>query len=84
MEIEAREGFADWIWRHVDGQPIQNHHRTMADVPAETAISKQLSKELKAAGFNYCGPTILHAFMQATGMINDHLVGCPRHAALSG
>ncbi|MEL7214921.1 MAG: DNA-3-methyladenine glycosylase I [Pseudomonadota bacterium] len=84
LEIEAREGFADWIWRHVDGQPIQNHFRTMADVPAETAISKRLSKELKAAGFNYCGPTISYAFMQATGMVNDHLVGCPRHAALSG
>ena len=84
LEIEAREGFAAWIWRHVEGQPIQNHHRTMADVPAETAMFKRLSKELKAAGFNYCGPTISYAFMQATGMVNDHLVGCPRHAALSG
>ena len=82
LDIEAREGFSDFCWSHVDGVPLQNRFATPAEVPAETALSRGLSKDLKARGFAFCGPTIVYAWMQATGMVNDHLVTCPRHAAL--
>ncbi|WP_137703211.1 DNA-3-methyladenine glycosylase I [Marimonas lutisalis] len=78
-EIEAGEGFDRFLWSYVDGAPIQNRWSTLAEVPAETALSKQVSKDLKQAGFKFCGPTIVYAFMQAVGMVNDHLVTCPRH-----
>jgi DNA-3-methyladenine glycosylase I len=81
LEIEAREGFSNFLWRYVDGRPIQNKLRHMGEMQAETELSKRISKDLKKAGFNFCGPTIVYAFMQATGMANDHLVGCFRHAA---
>ena len=55
--------------------------KTIASIPAETELSRAISKDLKARGFKFCGPTIVYAFMQATGMVNDHLVACPRHAA---
>ncbi|WP_112321832.1 DNA-3-methyladenine glycosylase I [Oceanibium sediminis] len=83
-EIEAREDFADYLWKYVDGAPIQNTWARMADVPAFTPLSTRLSKDLKKAGFTFCGPTIVYAFMQATGMVNDHLTGCPRHAEIRG
>jgi DNA-3-methyladenine glycosylase I len=83
QEIEAREGFATFMWRHVDGRPVQNAWAEMADVPAATDLSTRISKELKGLGFNFCGPTIVYAFMQATGMVNDHLIGCPRHAEVA-
>lgn len=71
--------FSELLWSFVEGQPIQNHWQTMAEVPTETAASKELSKYLKKAGFNFVGPTIVYAFMQAVGMVNDHLVDCFRH-----
>jgi DNA-3-methyladenine glycosylase I len=77
QRIEAREGFAPFLWQFVDGQPKVNEPRSMADVPAETAESRAMSKALRAEGFRFCGPTIVYAFMQATGMVNDHLAGCP-------
>ncbi len=80
VAIESREGFNTFLWRYVGGQPVQNNFRTMADIPAETELSRRISKDLKAAGFKFCGPTIVYAFMQAVGMVNDHLVGCPCHA----
>ena len=80
LAIEEREGFAEFLWRFVDGVPLQPGLRGRADVPAETELSRRLSKALKAEGFNFCGPTIVYAFMQAVGMTNDHLVGCFRHA----
>ncbi|MGB0498213.1 MAG: DNA-3-methyladenine glycosylase I [Rubricella sp.] len=83
LHIEEREGFSSWLWAYVDGEPIQNRFSGIADVPAETALSKRISKDLKAEGFRFCGPTIVYAFMQAVGMVNDHLVTCPRHAALA-
>jgi len=83
QEIESRQGFSDFLWRYVDGRPVQNTWRSMSDVPANTDLSARISKDLKALGFTFCGPTIVYAFMQATGMINDHLVSCPRHADLS-
>lgn len=86
-EIEARQGFADFLWSYTGGGPVQNRWQTLAEVPADTDLSRQLSKDLKKAGFRFCGPTIVYAFMQAVGMVNDHLTTCPRHgavAALSG
>ncbi|MBW4974852.1 DNA-3-methyladenine glycosylase I [Roseovarius mucosus] len=78
--IEANEGFDRYLWDFVDGQPIQNEWQTLAEVPAQTDISVKLSKDLKKRGFKFCGPTITYAFMQAVGMVNDHLVTCPCHA----
>lgn len=79
LEIEAEQGFSPYIWGFVNSAPIQNRPGTMSEVPAATDISKALSKDLKARGFKFCGPTIVYAFMQASGMVNDHLVTCPRH-----
>ncbi|MEL6424297.1 MAG: DNA-3-methyladenine glycosylase I [Pseudomonadota bacterium] len=81
--LEAGEGFATWMWSYVDGKPIQNAPQTMADVPGETPLSRKISKDLKAAGFKFCGPTIVYAFMQAAGMVNDHLITCPRHGEVA-
>lgn len=83
LEIEAQEGFAPWLWSFVGGQPIQNRRASMAEVPAATPESTAMSKALKKRGFNFCGPVITYAFMQATGMVNDHVTTCPRHADLS-
>ena len=80
LEIEAEEGFARFLWRFVDFRPRQNAWRTMAEVPAETPLSRDMSKALKARGFRFCGPTIVYAFAQAIGMVNDHVVTCPQHA----
>ena len=79
QEIEAREGFDTFLWNYVDGKPLQNRFKTMAEVPAQTPLSVQISKDLKKAGFRFCGPTIVYAFMQAVGMVNDHEVGCECH-----
>lgn len=84
LEVEAAEGFAPFLWSFVGGAPRVNRFRAMAEVPAETAESRAMSKALKARGFRFCGPTICYAVMQATGMVNDHLLGCPRHAVLAG
>ena len=73
------EGFSNFLWGFVDGKPIVNRYKTMAQVPAETALSRTISKELKSRGFKFCGPTIVYAFMQATGLVNDHLTKCHRH-----
>ena len=73
-----------YVWRFVDGQPIVNRRRTMREVPARTAISDRLSKDLLKRGFKFVGSTICYAYMQATGMVNDHLVTCFRHEELSG
>lgn len=79
--METGAGFSSLLWDFVDGKPIVNRYRRMADIPAETEQSRKIAKELKARGFKFCGPTIIYAFMQATGMVNDHLTSCPRHAA---
>lgn len=77
LRIEQRQGFSAFIWGFQGGQVVMNHPATPADVPAQTATAVALSKALKAEGFAFCGPTIVYAFMQATGMVNDHLVTCP-------
>jgi DNA-3-methyladenine glycosylase I len=76
--------FADYLWQFVGGQPKQNQWRTLSEVPAETAESNAMSKQLRKDGFNFVGPTICYAFMQATGMVNDHLTNCFRYAELGG
>jgi len=73
--------FDRYLWGFVGGKPIINHRRTMEDVPARTPASDALSKDLLKRGFKFVGSTIIYAFMQASGMVNDHLVTCPRHAA---
>jgi DNA-3-methyladenine glycosylase I len=83
QEIEAEQGFARYIWDFVDGRPVQNRFATLAEVPADTDISRKLSKDLKRRGFRFCGPTITYAFMQAAGLVNDHLVTCPCHAEVA-
>jgi DNA-3-methyladenine glycosylase I len=81
LDIEEKEpgGFTEFIWKHVGGAPKVNRYRSIRQVPAETKMSKGLAKELKARGFNFCGPVIVYAFAQAVGMVNDHLVSCHRH-----
>ncbi len=79
LQIESRHGFSSYLWDFVDGKPLQPKPRTLRDIPAETALSTKIAKDLRAKGFNFCGPTIVYAFMQAVGMVNDHLVGCFRH-----
>ena len=81
LDIMEKEpgGFRELIWKHVDGKPKINRFRTMKQIPAKTAMSEGLAKELKQRGFNFCGPVIVYAFAQAVGMVNDHIVGCHRH-----
>jgi DNA-3-methyladenine glycosylase I len=81
LDIEAKQGFAAYLWDFVDGRPVQNTLRHMGEMPTESDMSRKLSKDLKRRGFNFCGPTIVYAFAQAVGMVNDHLVDCHRHAA---
>ncbi|GIK35637.1 MAG: DNA-3-methyladenine glycosylase I [Gammaproteobacteria bacterium] len=74
--------FSDYIWRFVDGRPVQNRWRHPREVPATSAVSDALSRDLKARGFRFVGSTIMYAHLQATGLVNDHLVGCFRHRPL--
>lgn len=76
---EEHGSFADYVWRFVDGIPVQNRWRTPAEVPATTPLAEQISKDLRRRGFRFVGPTIVYAHLQATGVVNDHLVGCFRH-----
>ncbi|MGO4704654.1 DNA-3-methyladenine glycosylase I [Microvirga sp. 2MCAF38] len=80
LAIQERGGFSPFLWNFVDGRPIQNNLKSRSHIKAETEISRKISKALKAEGFNFVGPTIVYAFMQAVGMVNDHLTGCYRHA----
>ena len=80
LRIQEREGFSHFLWKHLDGRPLQNTFVGRGDIRPETDLSRTVSKALRAEGFNFVGPTIVYAFMQAVGMVNDHLVGCFRHA----
>ena len=77
--MEQGPGFSAFLWGFVDGTPLQNGLRTQGEIVAETELSRQISKELVKRGFKFVGPTIVYAFMQAVGMVNDHLVTCFRH-----
>jgi DNA-3-methyladenine glycosylase I len=79
--MDEGPGFSKLLWDFVDGRPKVNNFKSRGQVPAETKISQAMSKELAKRGFKFCGPTIVYAFMQAVGMVNDHLVNCHRHAA---
>jgi DNA-3-methyladenine glycosylase I len=83
LDIQEKDpgGFTHFIWKHVDGCPQINHHRTIKSIHPKTEMSEKLAKELKQRGFNFCGPVIVYAFAQAIGMVNDHIVSCHRHAA---
>jgi len=81
--MEKGPGFSRLLWDFLDGVPKVNRFRSRSQVPAETELSRRISKELARHGFKFCGPTIVYAFMQAVGMVNDHLVKCYRHAALA-
>lgn len=74
------EDFSAFLWGMVGGAPIKNTWQSMGEVPAQTPLAQDMAKALKAKGFKYCGPVIVYAFMQAVGMVNDHLVTCPRHS----
>jgi DNA-3-methyladenine glycosylase I len=78
---EKGPGFSHLLWDRIDGRPVQNKFKTTRQVPAATDLSLAISKDLAERGFKFVGPTIVYAFMQAVGMVNDHLVTCHRHAA---
>ena len=80
---EAGENFTTFLWDFVGGAPIQNRWSVIGQVPAQTPEAAEMAKALKAKGFKFCGPVIVYAFMQAVGMVNDHVVTCPRHAAVA-
>lgn len=85
LELQGERGtFDSYIWEFVDGSPIHNDWKTPKEIPTRTAISDAMSKDLKQRGFNFVGTTICYAFMQAAGMVNDHLVSCFRHGELCG
>jgi len=79
--MEKGPGFSNLLWGFVDGRPRVNRLRSIKQIPDETELSRRISKELSSRGFKFCGPTIVYAFMQAVGMVNDHLVSCYRHPA---
>ncbi len=80
LKVQKEFGSFDaYIWGFVDGRPIQNAWETMSELPAKTELSEQISKDLKKRGFNFFGPTIIYAFMQAVGLVNDHTVNCFRY-----
>jgi len=81
--MEGGPGFSAYLWDFVGGEPIVNNFKTHASVPASTPLSVKISKELQARNFKFVGPTIVYAFMQATGMVNDHLTSCHCHALCS-
>ncbi len=80
---ERAEDFSEFLWAFTDGKPITNHWSTVGEVPAQTPLAAGMAKALKAKGFKFCGPVIVYAFMQATGMVNDHIVDCFRHEPVS-
>ncbi len=84
LRVQETEGSFDrYIWKFVEGRPLQNGWTSLKQVPASSVISDTLSKDLKSRGFKFVGSTICYAHMQATGMVNDHLLDCPRHGAVA-
>lgn len=80
LALSKRTPFSHFIWSHIEGRPLQNKLTALKGAPAQTDLSKRISKALKAEGFRFVGPTTVYAFMQSSGMVNDHLVSCPRHS----
>ncbi|HET6376353.1 MAG TPA: DNA-3-methyladenine glycosylase I [Methylocella sp.] len=81
LNIQETQGFSHYLWGFFDGRSVQNSYRDISEIPAQTPLSAKIAKDLKERGFGFCGPTVVYAFCQATGMVNDHLVSCFRHAA---
>jgi DNA-3-methyladenine glycosylase I len=84
--LKVQEGFGDfdsYCWRFVDGRPKLNRWKTTREIPASTPESETFSKDLKRRGFSFVGPTVIYAYMQAIGMVNDHIIGCFRHGQIS-
>ena len=81
---ERGEDFSTFLWDMVGNAPIQNNFTAMSEVPAQTPLAAEMAKALKAKGFKYCGPVIVYAFMQAVGMVNDHMIHCPCHSHVQG
>jgi DNA-3-methyladenine glycosylase I len=85
LEVQVELGsFSDLLWGFVDGEPLVGRWKTVGELPAETPVSKAMSKELKRRGFRFVGPTVCYAFMQAAGLVNDHTVSCFRYRELAG
>ena len=80
---EHGEDFSQFLWAFVDGRPLQNEWSRIGDVPAQTPLAVEVAKTLKARGFRFCGPVVTYAFMQAVGMVNDHVTDCFRHAEIA-
>jgi DNA-3-methyladenine glycosylase I len=84
LALQARgQSLSQFVWQFVGGQPLQHQRISMSEVPAQTPESDAMSKALKKAGFKFVGSTICYAFMQASGMVNDHLVSCHRHGEMA-
>ena len=84
LRVTHSQTFSDYLWQFVGGKTKQNSWKRLSEIPAETEESKSMSKQLRKDGFNFVGPTICYAFMQATGMVNDHVVDCYRYTELRG
>ena len=84
LAVKEQQNLVDYLWRHVGGCPVQNAWRSVADVPSTTEASERMSRDLKRDHFKFVGPTTCYAFMQSSGMVNDHLVGCYRHGEVQG
>ncbi|MDR0389059.1 MAG: DNA-3-methyladenine glycosylase I [Spirochaetaceae bacterium] len=84
LRIEENVSFSTWLWNWVDGKPIINHFKTMRQIPASTGLSERISAALKKQGFSFVGPTIVYAYMQSAGLVNDHLLSCFRHPENTG
>lgn len=83
LDIEGKQPFSDYLWGFVDGKPVRNRFKSMSDVPAATPLAERISKDLKKRGFRFAGPTIVYAFMQACGFVNDHMTRCHRHGRMA-
>ena len=84
LALQAEEGnFSSWLWRYVDGKPVQGNFREMREVPSKTLLAERIAKGLLQRGFRFVGPTIVYAYLQAVGVVNDHLVTCPRRREVS-
>lgn len=82
LQLQQEHGsFAQWLWAHTDGRSVVNHWQSLAECPASTPLSDSISKALKKAGMNFVGSTVIYAYLQATGVVNDHLLGCHLHPA---
>jgi DNA-3-methyladenine glycosylase I len=79
LKLREKQTLSEFVWRHLENGPLINQFESFSQVPAETETSKAISKSLKKAGFRFVGPTTMYAFMQASGLVNDHLTTCPRH-----